>query len=80
MIVEETITKTKLKRVRANFRAIYDDLPRSKQPEFRHAVMASQGWQSTTAFYDAINGRELIKPETVTDIESIFKKFGVTIK
>lgn len=78
MIIEETITKTKLKRVRVNFRKAYDDLPRSKQPSFREAVMASQGWMSRTAFYDAINGRELIKPEAAMEMLSILKQFGVT--
>lgn len=80
MVFQETITKTNLKRVKANFRRLYDDLPRSQQPLFRHAVMTSQGWLSRTAFYDAMNGRELIKPEAANDIEMIFKQFGVTIK
>lgn len=80
MIIEETITKTKLKRVRVNFRKVYDDLPRSQQPTFRQTVMASQGWLSKTAFYDAINGRELIRPEAAAEIKSIFKQFGVKFK
>lgn len=78
MIIKTTVTpRYKLPRVKASFKEKYDSLPRNRQPEFRAAVMASQGWTHATSFYDAINGRAWLKRETVADIEAILKKFGI---
>lgn len=79
MKIEQEITKTNLVRVRVNFKNAYDDLPRSKQPAFREAVINSQGWISRTPFYDTMSGRHLIKPEAATEIKELLRQFGANI-
>lgn len=76
-MITEVKTKTGLDRAVLHAKTYYDDLPRKKQPLFRADLMEVAGYKTTTAFYDAINGRMLVKPEVAKAAEAFFRKYGV---
>lgn len=79
MIISQFINLRKKKRIRADFTEPYNSLPRNRQPEFRHSVMASQNWEARQTFYDAISGRKALPRKAYNEIVDIFKKFNITI-
>jgi hypothetical protein len=62
-----------------DFREVYDSLPRNIQPQFRHAVMASQGWTAPNTFYLAMRGELWLTKKQVNEIKAILKQLGQEI-
>lgn len=76
-MITEVKTKRGLERAVLNAKTYYDELPRKKQPLFRADLMKAAGYKTTTAFYDAINGRMLVKLEVAKAAEDFFRKHGI---
>ena len=67
------------RKARYDFMPIYNNLPRYRQPEFRHSLMASQKWTTRTPFYNAMRGDTYIDDQLYKDIVALFTQFGTKI-
>lgn len=66
---------------KVNFRDAYEALQDDTvKMQFRHAIMASNKWQTKMSFYNAIYGKAWLSTEQIHEIRNLLVKMGTSDK